>query len=364
MYPMLLRTDILACLRETDPAKLEDFRQRADDARHQNVGDDVHLRGLIEISNHCRRTCLYCGLRANHTELTRYRMTREEILAAARRAVAFGYGTVVLQAGEDPRITAEWMADVIRAIRSDKTTSKLAVTLSLGERSEVELALWRSAGADRYLLRFETSNRELYRVIHPPRQDQTLNRLDMLPILKRLGYEVGTGVMVGIPGQTYDDLTDDIEVFQKIQPDMIGLGPYLPHPDTPLGREANPSDPNQPANDEITTRKMLALTRLVCPLANIPGTTALAALNPAGAYQTGLQWGANVIMPNVTPPEYRALYDIYPQKSASRESAEEFHEKWIQQITAMGRKIGIGRGDSPSYIQRTTMMKETTSFIN
>ncbi|MBN1554865.1 MAG: [FeFe] hydrogenase H-cluster radical SAM maturase HydE [Phycisphaerae bacterium] len=352
------RTDILARLRENDPARLEEFRKHADDVRRRNVGDDVHLRGLLEISNHCRRSCRYCGLRADNTDLTRYRMTKEEILAGAARAVQFGYGTVVLQSGEDPHITADGMAEVIRAIRSDERTSSLAITLSLGERSEDELAQWRDAGADRYLLRFETSNRRLYRKIHPPRSAEATDRMELLAVLRRLGYEVGTGVMVGIPGQTFDDLADDIETFARLQPDMIGLGPYLPHPETPLGREATTPGEEQPANDELTTRKMLALTRLACPKANIPSTTALATLNPADAYQTGLQWGANVIMPNVTPPNYRALYEIYPHKSDSQESAEEFHDTWIRRITATGRTIGIGRGDSPSYIRRTLMSTE------
>ncbi|MBN1942552.1 MAG: [FeFe] hydrogenase H-cluster radical SAM maturase HydE [Phycisphaerae bacterium] len=361
---MLPRTDILARLRETDPAKLEELRRQADAVRRENVGDDVHLRGLIEISNHCRRRCLYCGLRADNARVRRYRMTGDEILASARRAAEFGYGTVVLQGGEDPNITGEWLAEVIRRIKADPATCDLAITLSLGERSEEELALWRSAGADRYLLRFETSNRRLYEKIHPPRSPDAKDRFALLPMLKRLGYEVGTGIMVGIPGQSYNDLVADIELFKKLQPDMIGLGPFLPHPETPLGRESRPAGGDQPSNDEMTTWKMLALTRLACPAANIPGTTALATLNPADAYETSLQWGANVVMPNLTPPEYRRLYEIYPNKADARESAEEFHETWVRRITALGRGVGVGRGDSPSYLQRAAMLMETTMLLS
>jgi len=355
---MLSRTDIQAWLRETDPAKLEELRRHADDVRRRNVGDEVHLRGLVEISSFCRRTCLYCGLRSQNAKLQRYRMTQDEILAGVRKAARFGYGTVVLQAGEDPKLTADWVADLIHAIRSDDATSHLAITLSLGERTEQEYARWRQAGADRYLLRFETSNRELFEKIHPPQSTDEMRRIDILSLLRRLGYEIGTGVMVGIPGQSFDDLVDDIEALQNIQPDMIGLGPYLPHPETPLGQQVFPAGADQPANDELTTRKMLALARITCPQANIPSTTALAAMNPSDAYETGLQWGANVVMPNVTPPQYRALYEIYPQKARSCESAEEFHETWIRRIIALGRNVGTGRGDSPSYIQRTRMKIE------
>jgi biotin synthase len=348
---MLPRHEILTWLREADPSRLEELRRRADEARRRNVGDEVHLRGLIEISNHCRRSCLYCGLRAGNARLARYRMTKDEILASARRAASLGYGTVVLQAGEDPGLRAGWMAEMIRAIRSDGATSALAITLGLGERNEEELALWRDAGANRYLLRFETSNQSLFRRLHPPRAGQTLDRPATLGVLRRLGYEVGAGVMVGLPGQTCDDLANDIERFAELDLDMIGLGPYLPHPDTPLGHEAKAAMADQAPNDETTTLKMLALARLACPRANIPSTTALAALNPVVGHETGLQWGANVVMPNLTPPEYRALYEIYPHKARSREAAEEFHEKLIARIRAIGRRVGTGRGDSPNYVR-------------
>ncbi|MGA2258170.1 MAG: radical SAM protein, partial [Thermoguttaceae bacterium] len=230
------RSEIIAWLRETNEARLEELWRRADMVRQQSVGGEVHLRGLIEISNHCIRLCGYCGLRFDNRELPRYRMTAEEIMACVQEGAAFGYGTVVLQAGEDPGIHADWMAGVVRRIKAE---TPMAVTLSLGEREHDELALWRKAGADRYLLRFETSNRELFERIHPPRPGRVSDRVVLLGMLRELGYEVGSGVMIGIPGQSYDDLAGDLELFRELNLDMIGVGPFLMHPETPL------ADPQQ-----------------------------------------------------------------------------------------------------------------------
>lgn len=339
------RSEILSWLREEDPARLDELWRRADDARRRHVGDEVHLRGLIEISNGCVRECLYCGLRASNRGLARYRMTAEEILAAARQAAAFGYGTVVLQSGEDYGIEAEWLASVIHGI---KAAAPLAVTLSLGERPEADLAAWREAGADRYLLRFETSNRALYDRIHPPLGGRTSDRLAILRRLRELGYEIGGGVMIGIPGQTYDDLAADIQTFRALDLDMIGVGPFLPHPATPLGcADAGHAPPGEQApNTELMTYKLLALARLACPGANIPSTTALATLNRAGGRELGLRRGANVVMPNLTPPEYRALYEIYPAKACLYETPADCDACLKRRIAALGRVVGVGPGAS------------------
>jgi len=303
------RRQIIAWLREENPQRLEELWRLADAARRDGVGDEVHLRGLLEISNACVRDCLYCGLRRSNKGLQRYRMTAEEIVAGARQAAAFGYGTVVLQSGEDYGMRAGWLAGVIRRIKCE---TPLAVTLGLGERPLADLLLWRKAGADRYLLRFETSNRALYDRIHPPLPGRRSDRLAMLRRLRKLGYEIGGGVMIGIPGQTYDDLAGDIETFRDLDLDMIGVGPYLAHPATPLGSEprqylAAPGE--QVPSTELMTYKVVALARLACPYANIPSTTALATLNRA-ARALGLARGANVVMPNLTPPDYRRLYEI------------------------------------------------------
>ena len=232
MNATLDKTEILGWLRETNPERLEELWRRADETRRQHVGDAVHLRGLVEISNFCARQCAYCGLRAGNENLVRYRMLADEILAAAQQAVKFGYGTVVLQAGEDYGITADWLAEIIRQIKAE---TPLAVTLSLGERPDNELAAWREAGADRYLLRFETSDRNLFDEIHPPLGNRECDRIAILRRLREFGFEVGSGIMVGIPGQTYASVANDIALFRELDLDMIGIGPFIPHPATPLG---------------------------------------------------------------------------------------------------------------------------------
>ncbi len=345
------RRDILSWLQETDAARLDELWRWADRIRQECVGGEVHLRGLVELSNHCVRLCGYCGLRAGNHGLTRYRMTDEEVVACAASAVRFGYGTVVLQSGEDLELTCERVSQLVRRIKAE---TPLAVTLSLGERGDDELAAWRQAGADRYLLRFETSNRTLYDRIHPPRAGQSSDRIALLGVLRRLGYEVGSGVMIGIPGQTFGDLANDIELFGRLNLDMIGVGPYLRHPDTPLADAAAwpDADDQVPANEEMTY-KVIALTRLVCPRANIPATTALATLDRHQGRELGLVRGANVVMPNLTPTRYRALYEIYPGKACITENDEACHRCLAGRIQAIGRQPGQGRGDSPNYLAGT-----------
>ena len=236
-------------LTEEDEARLPELWQAADSARQEAVGDAVHLRGLIELGNYCSRNCLYCGIRAGNRKLKRYRMSADEVIAAARQAVAFGYGTAVLQSGEDYGMTREWLAELVRRI---KTETPLAVTLSLGERPAEDLAAWRRAGADRYLLRFETSDRALYDLIHPPRAGERSDRIALLRTLRNLGYEIGGGVMIGIPGQTYASLARDLELFRELDLDMIGVGPFLPHPDTPLGQSGR--ELRAPAGEQAPTK--------------------------------------------------------------------------------------------------------------
>ncbi|HNQ24042.1 MAG TPA: radical SAM protein [Phycisphaerae bacterium] len=380
--------EITRWLREDDDARLDELWREADDVRRRSVGDAVHLRGLIEFSNHCGRLCLYCGLRVENRAIDRYRMSADEVLDCARQAVEFGYGTVVLQSGEDLGTTREWLVDVVRRMKAE---TPLAVTLSVGERSLDDLRAWRAAGADRYLLRFETSNRTLFERIHPPRDGRPSDRPAMLRQLRDLGYEVGSGVMIGIPGQTYADLARDLEWFAELDLDMIGVGPFLPHPATPLGAAAAPAsvvasapggrrgtsagssataspaggrrygpvvpptseDPPPPAatsgqvpNTELMTYKVIALARLLCPLANIPSTTALATVNRAEGRELGLRRGANVVMPNLTPAVYRRQYEIYPAKACISEEADACHHCLTQRIAALGRSVGSGRGDS------------------
>ncbi|MFO1478530.1 MAG: radical SAM protein [Verrucomicrobiota bacterium] len=366
------KTEILAWLREENSARLEELWQRADDTRRRHVGNAVYLRGLIEISNHCVRQCGYCGLRVGNTALTRYRMAPEEILEAAREAVRFGYGTVVLQGGEDFVITRDWMCEVIRRIKAE---TPLAITLSLGERSREDLEAWRAAGADRYLLRFETSDRALFDHIHPGLHGRPSDRIALLRLLQSIGYEAGSGIMVGIPGQTYASVADDIDLFRELDLDMIGIGPFLPHPATPLGgtsyRESDPQQSggtsyresptemnmgtrsssslpgvvdDQIPNTELMVYKAVALTRLVRPDANIPSTTALATINKRDGRELGLQRGANVCMPNLTPLRYRKLYEIYPGKACIDETGTACNRCLTGRIHRIGRTVGRGPG--------------------
>ena len=343
-FPRLKYENILHWLQETDEARLDGLWREADAVREQAVGNEVHLRGLIEISNYCVRSCMYCGLRAPNRDLPRYRMTETEIMESVDKAVRYGYGTVVMQGGEDYGISTELMAHIVRRIKRE---TPLAVTLSLGERGEDELRTWRLAGADRYLLRFETSDAELYARIHPSLPGQHSDRIALLRAIKSLGYETGGGVMAGVPGQTYASLAKDIETFGELDLDMIGVGPYIPHPLTPLGSgniaiSAKPED--QVPNSALMACKAIALARLICPEANIPSTTALATLDRNTGHEMGLRRGANVIMPNLTPPRYRTLYEVYPDKGAIDADSSEGRERLLLRITALGRTVGAGPG--------------------
>lgn len=346
LYPLTDPTlgfdQLLAWLRQDDEPRLRNLWHAADDMRRMTVGDDVHFRGLIEISNHCVRQCGYCGLAVSNGGVQRYRMTADEILACAREAASFGYGTVVMQSGEDYGITAEWLADVVRRIKSELG---LAVTLSMGERPVEDLKLWKQAGADRYLLRFETSDLGLYNQIHPPLGNRISDRFELLQELRELGYEIGSGVMIGLPGQSYESLANDLCMFRALDLDMIGVGPYIAHPDTPLGRSDNRLAPDlQVPNSELMTYKMIALARLVCPQANIPSTTALATINKANGRELGLARGANVVMPNMTPVQYREHYSIYPAKACINETANECRGCLKNRVRSIGRTVGSGPG--------------------
>ncbi|MGD9638507.1 MAG: [FeFe] hydrogenase H-cluster radical SAM maturase HydE [Alphaproteobacteria bacterium] len=341
----LNKEQITSWLKETDENKLKELFEEADNIRKECVGDEIHLRGLIEFSNCCYRNCLYCGLRAERTETPRYRMTEDEIVECAVEADSYGYGSVVLQSGEDFNVTADMVTSIIKRI---KEKTDLAVTLSLGERSYEELNAWRLAGADRYLLRFETSNKELFYKIHPPLKNKKCDRFAILKQLRDLKYEVGSGVMIGIPTQTYESLAEDILKFKELDLDMIGVGPFIPHQDTPLGKGIIPflDGEEQVPNTEYMAYKVIALTRILCPYTNIPSTTAIATLNKAKGRERGLMSGANVLMPNLTPIKYRKLYEIYPAKACIDETAEECKSCMAMRIKLIGREVGQGKGMS------------------
>lgn len=328
----LSRDEVIFLLELEDEKDVARLIAAADEVRKQCCGDDVHIRGLVEFSNVCRNDCLYCGLRRSNRSVNRYRMTPDEIVETAVKLASMGIGTIVLQSGEDMSFTREIVADIIRRIKS---AADIAVTLCLGERPFEDYVFWKEAGADRYLLRHETSNPELFRKMHP---DSTLEqRVACLHELKRLGYQVGAGCMVGLPGQTLDDMASDIMLLKELDVDMAGIGPFIPHPDTPIGDAAQGSL-------EMTLR-MVALARIVTRNALLPATTAAGSVDELGR-EKALQAGANVVMPNHTPLNYRIDYEIYPNKRCITEDPEKCGPCLTARILSVGRTVATGKGHS------------------
>ena len=326
------RNDIIDILKDND--KNDELFRIADKVRHENVGDEVHLRGLVEFSNICKRQCKYCGLRSENKKITRYRIPADEVVSYAKNAVDMGYKTIVLQSGEDEYFATDKMVEIIKGIKQ----YDVALTLSIGERTFEDYKTFKEAGADRYLIRIETTDRELYKKMHPNMDFD--NRIRCLNNLKELGYEVGTGCLVGLPEQTIESLADDILFFKKIEADMIGIGPFIPHPDTPL-KDAD-------TGDFWLALKVMALTRIMLPNINIPATTAMETLNPNGRI-IALQSGANVVMPNVTTSEYREKYEIYPNKICIHENPDKCRNCIEAKIKSIGRTISKEHGTSKHF---------------
>ncbi len=331
------RDQIISLIANPGGAEARRILHTADGMRAEKVGDAVHLRGLIEFSNYCRNNCLYCGLRRDNRKVWRYRMTPEEIVTAAKNGARLGYKTVVLQSGEDPAYSGEMMAEIVREIKS----LGLVVTLSIGEREPGEYELWRDAGAERYLMRHETADPLLYERLHPGQSLE--NRVALLKILKELDYQVGTGFMVGLPGQTAETLWYDLKLARELQAEMVGIGPFIPHPDTPLGEE--------PGGTVELTCLMVALIRLALPYALIPATTALGSINPQGR-EAALRAGANVVMPNLTPKVYRPDYQIYPNKICLGDEAAECRGCLTRRINAIGRTVSDDPGHNAIWLRR------------
>lgn len=301
----------------------------ADSVRKKYVSDEVHLRGLIEFSNYCKQNCLYCGLRRDNKHLNRYRLTEEQIIEFAKKASELGYKTVVLQSGEDPYYTVDKMKYIISEIKK----FDLAITLSIGEKAFEEYKAYKEAGADRYLIRIETTDKNLYKNLDPDMDWQ--NRLNCLENLKKLGYEVGTGCLVGLPEQTIESLADDILFFKEINADMIGVGPFIPNENTPL-------KDSKGGTFELAL-KVMAITRLLLPDVNIPATTAMETLNPNGRI-IALQSGANVVMPNVTQGDYRKFYEIYPGKICVNDTPDKCRGCITGKINSIKRSISKSYG--------------------
>jgi biotin synthase len=325
--------DIEAVLRLEGPEELQPLFDFAEAVRRQFVGDGVLLRGIIEFSNVCRNTCLYCGLNRGNRRLQRYRLTPAQILASAEKIRAAGIKTVVLQSGEEDDLDADWLRAIIEQIKS---ALDLAVTLCVGERSRAEYQFWRAAGADRYLLKIETSDPDLYEQLHPGMS--FANRRRCLQDLAELGYQTGSGNLVGLKGQTVTHLARDIQFFKGGNFDMISVGPFIPHPQTPLAQE--------PAGGLLMTLKMTALARIVSRNAHIPATTAIGSLHGRDERPRALAAGANVLMPNFTPAPYRRHYEIYPNKRCVSENIVACPACMEQMVAGIGRWVDYSRGDS------------------
>lgn len=304
--------------------------ETADKVRKRFVGDAVHLRGLIEFSNICKRNCAYCGLRASNRNIERYRLSEDEIVRFAKNGAELGYKTIVLQSGEDDYYTKDRMCRIIERIKS----FDVALTLSIGERTYDEYKAFKTAGADRYLMRIETTDKTLYKKLHPKMDYE--KRVECLYNLRGLSYEVGTGCLVGLPGQTIESLADDILFFKELNADMIGVGPFIPHPDTPLRGNLNPK------NFDMAL-KVMAITRVILRDINIPATTAMETINPNGRI-IALQSGANVVMPNITEVSYRSKYTIYPNKICINDEPSKCRGCISRKIRSIGRTVAEGKG--------------------
>ena len=321
---------LLLCENVTTNAYLQ---KKAQQTTIDRFGNAVFIRGLIEISNRCRNNCLYCGIRKSNTMVSRYALSRETILRCCKEGHELGFRTFVLQGGEDLSQTDDWMVDTVSAIR--KEFPDCAITLSIGEKSKETYQRFFDAGANRYLLRHETFNEAHYAELHPSEMSRN-HRLQCLRWLKEIGYQTGTGIMVGSPGQTIDHLVEDLLFIERFHPEMIGIGPFIPHTDTPFAKH--------PSGSIERTLKLISIFRLMHPSALIPSTTALASLSPNGR-ERGILAGANVVMPNLSPSSVREKYSLYNQKAAFGSEAAEGLKLLEKQLNKIGYTISNERGD-------------------
>lgn len=340
----------IVTLLEAQGEELEELYRAADAVRAAHYGDQVHLRGIIEFSNYCRRSCCYCGIRRGNSTVERYRMEPRDIVRQARIAAEQGCGTVVLQSGEDPWYTADKLGDIIACIKRE---AAVAVTLSIGERSREELLVLRQAGADRFLLRFETSHRPLFVDLHP--DDNYDARLECLRVLRETGYQVGSGFMIGLPGSDLSILADDILFATCLDLDMIGCGPFIPAAHTPLAQSGFLFE------HEIYF-KVMAVLRLLNPRAHIPATTAFDSLVPGGRDRV-LAVGANVFMPSVTPQRFRKRYQLYANKPCVDEDAGTCLTCAAARLRRLGRSLASGPGHSLKSGRATEIAKPPSKAL-
>lgn len=316
------------------PAVRETLRKEALKLRKKYYGDKVYIRGLIEFTNYCKNNCYYCGIRRDNSNVKRYRLTEEEILSCCENGYELGFRTFVLQGGEDLCYTDDRMVNIITHIK--EKYPDCALTLSIGEKPAESYERFRKAGADRYLLRHETANEEHYGMLHPDEMSLA-NRKQCLFHLKKLGYQVGAGFMVGSPGQTEEHLAEDLLFLRELQPEMVGIGPFIPHHDTRFAKEK--------AGDVEQTLFLLSVIRIMLPKALLPATTALGTMDVMGR-EKGLLAGANVIMPNLSPQENRKDYELYDNKICAGEEAAECRQCLARRVESVGCHIVTDRGDA------------------
>ncbi|MBR5369661.1 MAG: [Lachnospiraceae bacterium] len=311
--------------------------ERAREVREKYYGKDVYLRGLVEFSNICRNNCYYCGIRRDNKNFDRYRLTKEQILSCADTGYELGFRTIVLQGGEDRHFTAEIMADIISVIKEKH--SDCAVTLSIGEMEREEYEIMFRAGADRYLLRHETADKEHYEKLHPAGMSFE-HRMNCLKVLKEIGYQVGCGMMIGSPYQEPRHLVKDLRFLIDFKPEMVGIGPFIPHHDTQFA--------NFEAGSVPLTLRLLSVIRLILPDVLLPATTALGTVDPKGR-EKGLLAGANVIMPNLSPTDVRDKYLLYDNKICTGEEAAECIRCMERRVKSVGYNVAMTRGDHVKY---------------
>lgn len=316
-----------------DETATETLGLEADKIRRKNYGDEVYVRGLIEFSNYCKNDCYYCGIRKGNHKAERYRLSFDEILSCCEEGFSLGFRTFVLQGGEDPWYTDEKVCHIVSAIK--EKFPECAITLSIGEKSKESYQAYFDAGAERYLLRHETADSTHYQKLHPDSMSLE-NRKRCLFDLKEIGYQVGSGFMVGSPYQTTENLVCDLRFLQKLQPDMIGIGPYITHQDTPFA--------NFPSGSLTKTLRMVSILRLLFPYALIPSTTALGTIHPEGR-ELGLKAGGNVVMPNLSPVSVRKKYELYENKICTGEEAAQCRGCLEARVKKAGYQIVTARGD-------------------
>lgn len=344
------QADLVMLLNSQGHEKTKIFA-RAAEIKKQFVGNKVYFRGLVELSNICSKNCLYCGIRAGNTKTGRYMVTEDEVLEAARFAFENGYGSMVLQSGE--RCDEKFVETVTQLLHKIKEVSggKLGITLSMGEQKEKTYREWYAAGAHRYLIRIETSDRELYYKIHPNNKKHDFDiRINALKMLREIGYNVGSGVMIGLPFQTMEHLAADLIFLKKLDVDMVGMGPFIEHEDTPLYQFKDLLWPKKERFD--VSLKMVALLRIMMKDINIAATTAMQAIDKQGR-EKALKVGANIIMPNLTPLKYREDYLLYEDKPCLDEDASECRNCLEARIHMAGDEIGFNEwGDSKHFSKR------------